>query len=67
MTGQPIPLERLARPAQRALTGAGYRTLADLAAAPESAIAELHGIGANALRELRTILAEHGLRFADEP
>ncbi len=59
-------MDRLARPAQRALTGAGYRTLADLAAVPEARIAELHGIGPNALRRLRSALAEHGMRFADE-
>jgi hypothetical protein len=59
-----IPFERLAKPAQRALAGAGYRTLPQLTRVPESEIAALHGIGPNALKVLRETLAEHGLSFA---
>ena len=59
----PIPFERLAAPAQRALTGAGYTTLAQLAEVSEDEIAKLHGIGPNALTALRRALAEHQMSF----
>ena len=62
----PIPIDRLAAPARRALDGAGYTTLQQLAEARESEIAALHGMGANALRTLQEILAEHGLSFAGD-
>jgi DNA-directed RNA polymerase alpha subunit len=61
----PIPLDRLAAPARRALEAAGYRTLEQLAEVREREIADLHGMGANALEKLRKILAERGLSFAD--
>jgi hypothetical protein len=61
----PIPLDRLAAPARRALEAAGYTTLEQLAEAREREIADLHGMGANALEKLRRILAEHGLSFAE--
>jgi hypothetical protein len=51
----------LAAPARRALAGAGYRTLADVAGASEGALARLHGMGPNAMRILREKLAEKGL------
>lgn len=59
-------MKSLARPAQRALAAAGYKTLADLAAVPAARIAQLHGIGPTALAKLRSAMAEHGLAFADE-
>ncbi len=61
----PIPLDRLAAPARRALAGAGYTTLEQLAEVHERDIASLHGMGRNALEKLRRALAEHGLSFAD--
>lgn len=65
MTGRSIPIhfEELAAPAQRALRGAGYVTLQQLAGARESDIAALHGIGPNALAVLRRQLAANGLAF----
>jgi hypothetical protein len=51
----------LAAPARRALAGAGYKTLADVAGASESKLAQLHGMGPNALRILREKLARRGL------
>ena len=60
----PIPIEKLAAPARRALSGAGYSTLQGLAKAKESDIAALHGIGPNALAVLKRELAAHGLSFA---
>ena len=59
----PIPFDQLAAPARRALEGAGYATFEQLAEASESEVADLHGMGANALRKLREMLAEHGLSF----
>ena len=59
----PIPYERLASPARRALVRAGYQHLEQLTAVTEVDIAALHGIGPNALATLRQILAEQGLSF----
>jgi hypothetical protein len=61
----PIPLDGLAAPARRALEGAGYTTLEQLAEVREREIADLHGMGPNALEKLRKSLAERGLSFAD--
>ncbi len=58
--------ERLAAPARRALGGIGVRELADLSNHTYSGIAELHGIGKNALRSIQDELAGRGLAFADE-
>jgi predicted Fe-Mo cluster-binding NifX family protein len=58
------PLPRLAAPARRALEGAGYRTLEQLANAREADIARLHGMGPNAVNALRAALKEHGLSFS---
>ncbi len=60
----PIPMEQLAAPAQRALTGAGYTTLEQLAKISEAKMKELHGLGPNALRVLRAGLEAHGMSFA---
>jgi len=56
--------EKLAAPARRALTAAGYTRLDQLAQATEDEIRQLHGIGPNALKQLRSALAERGLSFA---
>lgn len=58
-----LPSE-LAAPARRALVGAGYRHLEQLAEHPESEISRLHGMGPKALGQLRGALAERGLSFA---
>lgn len=57
---------KLAKPALRALNGAGFTQLEQLTTVSESDIAELHGIGKNALKSLRQALAEKGLSFAGE-
>jgi hypothetical protein len=59
-----IVLKRLAKPAQRAIQGAGITTLEELAAHTEAEIAALHGIGKNALQTIRTTLKENGLSLA---
>jgi hypothetical protein len=47
-------------PARRALTAAGYLSLADLAGVSEQELLRLHGVGPKAVRILRAILAERG-------
>ena len=60
-----LPIE-LAKPAQRALYEAGYLRLEQLTRLSESEIKQLHGIGPNALKQLRHALEARGLSFADE-
>lgn len=57
----------LAAPAVRALTGAGYHTLNDLAGTSRAELAALHGIGPNALKQIKQALEEAGLRPLQEP
>ena len=56
----------LSAPARRALAGAGYSRLEQLARLREAEIKRLHGIGPNALKQLRSALNAKGLSFADE-
>jgi predicted RecB family nuclease len=56
----------LSRPARRALTNVGYRTLEQLARVSEAEIEDLHGVGPKALQQLRHTLVANGLSFADE-
>ena len=56
---------RLSKPAQRALAGAGYTRLEQLAAVSEAELMKLHGMGPKAIGMLRDALAEQGLSFAD--
>jgi len=57
---------KIAKPAQRALAGAGYTQLEQLSHIKESELKKLHGMGPKALSILKTALAERGLSFADE-
>ena len=59
-----LPSE-LAQPAQRALAGAGIRRLEQLTKLTEAEVKQLHGIGPNALIQLRHALDAKGLTFAD--
>jgi hypothetical protein len=59
-------LPRLAAPAQRALVGAGVQKLADLTKFSEEEVKQWHGIGPNALKQLRQALNAHGLSFVGE-
>ena len=54
---------KLAAPAQRALAGAGYTSLEQLAKVSEDEIKNLHGIGPNVLKQLRAALEAKGLSF----
>ncbi len=56
----------LAQPSRRALAAAGYTCLEHLTKISEAALKKLHGIGPNALKQLRQALEEQGLSFADE-
>jgi hypothetical protein len=58
-------LPKLAAPARRALLAAGYTRLGQLTEISEAEVMELHGMGPNALRTLRTALEERGLSFRD--
>lgn len=57
-------LPKLAAPAQRALASAGVRRLAHLTKFSEDEIKHLHGIGPNALKQLRNALRAKRLAFA---
>ena len=58
--------DKLSQPAQRALAGAGIRNLQQLTKFSETEIKQLHGIGPNAIHQLRTALAAKGLSFAEK-
>ncbi len=62
---QESDLPKLASPARRALAGAGYTRLEQLAEVSEDEVKRLHGIGPNALDQLRRALKDKGLSFAD--
>jgi DNA-directed RNA polymerase alpha subunit len=61
--GSDLPAE-LAKPAQRALAGAGIVRLEQLTLMTESDLLKLHGMGPKALEALRRALAVRGLSFA---
>ena len=63
---QQSDLPKLAAPAQRALATAGIHRLAQLIKFSEGEIKRLHGIGPNALDQLRRALRAKGLSFANE-
>jgi hypothetical protein len=50
----------LGAPATRALLGAGYSKLSELAGVPSSKLKKLHGMGPKALRVLQEALEETG-------
>ncbi len=54
-------LPRLSAPARRALSGAGYTRLDQLAQVSESDLEKLHGMGPTAMAALREALGERGL------
>ncbi len=59
-----LPLE-LSQPARRALVGAGYLRLEQLAEISEDEVKQLHGVGPKTLTQLRRALATLGLSFAE--
>jgi hypothetical protein len=64
-TSNDLP-SKLGAPAERALTGAGIKSLKQLTKFTEAEIKQLHGVGPNALGKLRQALAERGLSFAEK-
>ncbi len=61
-----LDLPKLAAPAQQALASVGIKRLEQLANFSEFEIRQLHGIGPNALNQLRHALYTKGLSFAQE-
>jgi hypothetical protein len=57
-------LPKLSAPAHRALAGAGIKNLKQVSRLSEKEIKDLHGIGPNAINELRRALKARGLSFA---
>ncbi|MEU4474022.1 helix-hairpin-helix domain-containing protein [Micromonospora sp. NPDC023888] len=64
MTSPLDTLPKIGAPATRALHGAGYTTLRQLAGVPRSELAKLHGMGPKALGILQAALEEHNLGLA---
>lgn len=58
-----LPIQ-LAKPAQRALQNAGISSLKQLSKLREEEVLALHGIGQNAVAQLKKALAENGLSFS---
>jgi len=56
---------RLAKPAVRALSNAGIVDLQHLCRFTEAELRQLHGIGPNAIKQLREALEAKGLSFKD--
>ena len=56
---------KLSAPARRALSGAGYTHLEQLAQTSGSDLKRLHGMGPTAVSALRAALHERGLSFRD--
>ncbi|MBO9129394.1 DNA-binding protein [Bacillus sp. 165] len=56
----------LAKPAQRALKGAGYLRLEQFTTVSESDVLQLHGMGPKALEQIRRSLADKGLSFQNK-
>jgi hypothetical protein len=65
MTQQNGDFPRLAAPARRALAAAGVQRLEQLTKFTEDEVRRLHGIGPNAINQLRLAMAEKDLSFAD--
>ena len=56
-------LPKLSAPAHRALAAAGVHRLKDLTKFSETEVKKLHGIGPNAMGQLRRAMEEQGLSF----
>ncbi|WP_123040537.1 hypothetical protein [Cohnella candidum] len=56
---------RLAQPAIRALRNSGISDLQQLTRITEAELKQLHGIGPNAIKQLRDALEAKGLSFKD--
>jgi hypothetical protein len=61
MTEPAGDLPRIGAPATRALAGAGYTELGQLAGVPAAELLRLHGMGPKAIRLIREALEARGL------
>jgi ERCC4-type nuclease len=57
---------KVGAPALRALAGAGYERLEQLANVSEAELKKLHGMGPSGIATLRKALEAQGLSFADK-
>jgi DNA-directed RNA polymerase alpha subunit len=57
---------KLSKPAQRALAGASINTLKQAAKLSEEELSALHGIGQNAVQQIKKALSDQGLSFANK-
>lgn len=55
---------KIGKPAQRALTSAGFTRLEQLTKVTEKELLKLHGMGPKAIKILREALTEKGASFA---
>ena len=60
-----VLLNKLAKPAQRAILNAGISTIEQLSKYSEKEVSELHGIGKNAITIIKQTLNENGLTFSN--
>jgi DNA-directed RNA polymerase alpha subunit len=60
-----LPVQ-LAKPAQRALNGAGITNLEQLSELTEEDLMKLHGMGPKAMDQLRAAMEEKSLSFANK-
>ena len=60
---QKMDFPNIGKPAQRALTSAGYTNLKQLTKVTEAELGQLHGMGPKALDLLREGLRSRGLKF----
>lgn len=63
MSGTKTEFPKLAKPAIRALEGAGFYRLEQLTEVEEEELVKLHGMGPKAIEQLRLALLEKGWKF----
>jgi hypothetical protein len=63
MDNYELLLQKLAKPAVRAIQNTGLKSLNDIAALSEKDFSSLHGIGKNAMSSVQQVLSENGLNF----
>jgi DNA-directed RNA polymerase alpha subunit len=61
-----ILLQKLVKPAQRAIQNEGITTIEQLSKYTEKEVFELHGIGRNAMNIIKQTLEENGLTFSNK-
>lgn len=61
-----MELPKISKPALRALNSINVKTLEDITNYSDAELLELHGFGPKAIRILREIMDEQGLKFKEE-